>query len=262
MEQSYHLDVLRRELERRCAKNPNYSLRSFAKALGVDAAVISRTLNQVRPLTPVTAKAIAAKLDLSPHETKLFLKSVVVQHAGKTLQDESIEAQIESSRVETELENEKFAVISDWFHYAILELSTTEGFKSNYKYIAKSLKITELDAKLATERMLRLGLLKVVDGKFAPTFQTLSTKDKTKTAPALRRYQKQILSKAIDSLENDDIAVRSMTSMSMAIDPEKLPVARKMIDEFMTQLCDALESGRKKKVYQLGISLYPLQRDQ
>jgi hypothetical protein len=46
--------------------------------------------------------------------------------------------------------------------------------------------------------------------------------------------------------------------MTMAIDPSKLPHARKRILEFMEALSDELELGDRTQVYQLGIQLFPL----
>jgi hypothetical protein len=47
--------------------------------------------------------------------------------------------------------------------------------------------------------------------------------------------------------------------MTMAIDPEKLSAARQMIREFNQSLCQFLESGKRTRVYNLGVALCPLQ---
>ena len=70
----------------------------------------------------------------------------------------------------------------------------------------------------------------------------------------------QFLEKAVVSLEEDPIEERSITSMTMAIDPEKLPAAKKMIREFNQTLCQFLENGKRKRVYNLGVALYPIQK--
>ena len=73
--------------------------------------------------------------------------------------------------------------------------------------------------------------------------------------------QKNLRKKAIKSLENDPIHTRSMTSMTMAIDPKKIKQAKELIDEFEINLSEFLEHGKKKEVYQLCISLFPLKGD-
>lgn len=54
------------------------------------------------------------------------------------------------------------SVISDWYHYAILELTYVSGFKANPNWIVKKLSITVEESKSAVERLKRLGLLLVL----------------------------------------------------------------------------------------------------
>ena len=89
----------------------------------------------------------------------------------------------------------------------------------------------------------------------------MTTANRSVTTPILRQAQKALRLKVIESLENDPIEVRSMTSMSMAIDPEKLPEARRLIEEFQEKLSTFLESENKERAYQLPISLFPLDKE-
>ncbi|ASD63238.1 helix-turn-helix domain-containing protein [Bdellovibrio bacteriovorus] len=53
---------LKREFARRRAKNPRYSLRSFAKSLGVSVSVVSRSLNGETVPGPRNSKIIEEAL--------------------------------------------------------------------------------------------------------------------------------------------------------------------------------------------------------
>src|ERR1700733_14993200 len=55
---------LQAELGRRCAKNPHYSLRAFAKFLAVDHATISQVLRGKRPLTARMISRLGIRLGL------------------------------------------------------------------------------------------------------------------------------------------------------------------------------------------------------
>ena len=183
-------------------------------------------------------------------------------HKNKKLKKKRISfPQVQSQRQADDLEIENFRIISDWYHIAILELAETESFQSDFKWIAKELGLTQLEAKLAVERLLATNLLTSKDGKYQKTKQKLNTCSQDKTNAALIKYQKQILEKAIESIETDPLPTRNMTGMSMAIDPEKMPLAKKMIQEFMADLCDFLEADNKKQVYQLSVNLFPLQKN-
>jgi hypothetical protein len=43
----------------------------------------------------------------------------------------------------------------------------------------------------------------------------------------------------------------------MSIDPAKLPAARVKIQRFLDELCDFMESGKKKSLYQVSVQLFP-----
>jgi transcriptional regulator with XRE-family HTH domain len=61
-------DFLRRELERRQARNSRYSLRAFARDLDCDHATLSQWLRGTRPMSTEAEDFIFARLDLSPIE--------------------------------------------------------------------------------------------------------------------------------------------------------------------------------------------------
>ena len=60
--------LLGAELRRRRERNPRYSLRAFARALGTDHAALSRILERRRRLTPRAVRRLGARLGLAPSE--------------------------------------------------------------------------------------------------------------------------------------------------------------------------------------------------
>ncbi len=67
------LNYLQQELERRCQKNPRYSLRSFAKFLEIDPSALSKILNGKRPLGKRLIRRFAYRLGLTQEETMEFI---------------------------------------------------------------------------------------------------------------------------------------------------------------------------------------------
>jgi transcriptional regulator with XRE-family HTH domain len=66
------------ELDAKKRKNGAYSLRAFAKHIGVSASTLSRMIAGSRAISLTTAARIAAKLGLEESETDRFLYSVVL----------------------------------------------------------------------------------------------------------------------------------------------------------------------------------------
>lgn len=254
-----YLDVLRTELERRLSNNPRYSLRAFARALDVDPAVLSRSLTGKRGLSRAVGERMAGNLKLSPVERTHFLNSIAEEKKRNFL--EKCEMPTNTSLGWEAIEADQFAVIADLYHYAILELACVKGFKPNIHYIAKRLGLTSMQARFGVERLMRLGLLEKRNGTWCKSKRNIGTADKNITTPALKRHQRQILEKAIAAIDSQALSIRNMTGMTMAIDPKRIPVAKKMIQEFSEALCSYLEQGERTEVYQLGISLFSLGED-
>lgn len=252
---------IREELQRRCDTNPRYSVRAFARALKLDAGALSRILSGKQVPSLKVAQKLLSVLDLSAEEKSSFLSSLAKKQKSRKLQRlSSVFRNFTGSIQQKELSVDLYRIIADWYHMAILELTFTGDLPNDPKKIATKLGISVVEAKLAVQRLLELELLEEKNGVLKKTTEQLTSADKNLTTPALRKNQKQFLEKAIYSLEHDPIAERSVTSMTMAIDPEKLPVAREMIREFNRSLCEFLESGKRTQVYNLGVTLYPLQK--
>lgn len=261
MEQDFYRSILKEELTRRCEKNPRYSVRAFAKSLGVDVAAISRVLTGKQIPSYQLTQKILSGLDLDPSGQKDFIASVAKKQRKRGLERiNPLFKKIKSDIPAQDLSIDYYRVIAEWYHVAIMELTFTKSFKADPKWIASQLGISVLEAKLAIERLVNLHLLEEKKGRLVKTNDRLSTTDKHLTTPALKKNQKQFLEKSIESLEQDPIDERSHTSMTMAIDPKHLPKARELIRNFNQALCDLLETDDQSRVYNLSISLYPLQK--
>ena len=69
--------ILATELTRRQSRNPSYSLRSFAKALGISATALSEALNGKRCLRRDSAQKIADRLAIPPEDRPKFILSAM-----------------------------------------------------------------------------------------------------------------------------------------------------------------------------------------
>jgi len=147
--------------------------------------------------------------------------------------------------------NSSYEVIADWHHYAILVLTFVEDFSSEPAWIASRLSIT---------RLLQIGLLKVRENRLVATHLDITTEDKSTTTAALRRRARQSLEKAAESLERDPLDERCISYLTMTFDDQRMPEARKLIEDFTRKMTNLGKSSRRSRVYEFGAYLFPLQR--
>ncbi|WP_413581211.1 TIGR02147 family protein [Bdellovibrio sp. HCB288] len=244
--------VLQESLAERCARNPNYSLRSFAKMLDVSPSALSAIINGKRPLTHKMKERLGLKLGLEISDLQK-LKSK--PHGNSKKRNDS------SQDIFHPIAADTFSIISEPHHYALMELMKTENFHWNTKWIAKRLQVTVSEINMAIERLLRVGLLdRNEDGDLFDTTQGFSSDIREGLSTiAQRRFQERSLEKAIQAVQTVPAEIRDNTSMTMAINTKDLAAAKAYIKEFRRRFCSDLEANPVvDEVYQLTISFIPL----
>ncbi len=135
------------EIAHRCAKNPRYSLRALARTLALDPATLSQLVRGKRRMTPRTIRRIGAALGLPPEEIEAYVRFEETPRGGlRTLDD---------------LEKDFAALVEEWQHHAILELTTLAEFRPDTRWIARVLDTPADKVNVALQRLTRLGLLKM-----------------------------------------------------------------------------------------------------
>lgn len=81
-------DWLRAEYLRRRSRNPQYSLRAFARQIRLPVGSVSEFLAKRRPLTPKTGERLAVSLSLSPGERDSLLS--LIAHSRELRKKEAI----------------------------------------------------------------------------------------------------------------------------------------------------------------------------
>jgi len=94
---------------------------------------------------------------------------------------------------------ENFSLIAEWYYLALLELVTLKDYQDDRKKIAAQFGLSEEEIKRAMETLIKVGLVKFVDGKFLRTKDHLSLGDVS--SGVIRNYHKSLLVKAADAIE-------------------------------------------------------------
>lgn len=262
---SYH-DLLSEELERRKLINESYSLRAYARDLGISAPRMCQILNKKQGLSIEAAKLICEKLKLDDQKAKWFFHSVGSMHArsskDKAQFKEKIQVYKAQAKVFTVIQLEYFKVISDWWHFAILELTYLEDFKNDPEWIAGVLGITGSEVIEAILRMKSLELLEEEDGKLVDRFKFLATPNDVPSA-SLKKFHTQLLRKAFEALYDQEVDKREFASNIFSINKDQLPIFKEKLRDFRREIeFFANKESSKNSVYCLSMQFYELSRSQ
>lgn len=232
-------------------RNPQFSLRALAKKIQIGPSAASEILSGKRKISKEMADKILTQLGCD------YLEKIRLLNLFEPdIKDKSF---IESHSLK--LTADQYHLIGDWYHFAILSLAETVDFKADPLWIAKRLAIKLPEAEIALERLNRLGLIEWsrIKKTIRLTQKQITTSDEV-SSQAIHKSHLNDLELAKKSMDQDLIDHRDFTSMTLAIDIEKLPQAKKMIREFYAKLSGFLESGNKNEIYKLNIQLFPLSK--
>lgn len=137
-------NYLQAELAARCAKNKRYSLRAFAKFLGVDHSTLSQMLRGKRAITPLMAERCGAKLGLD--EEKRARLAIAPLRESPPVREDFIR------------------VLTEWEHAAIVELTRLDCFQEDSRWIGRVLGVSADRVNIVLQRLMRLDLLRMERG--------------------------------------------------------------------------------------------------
>ncbi len=256
---SYLRDVLKFKQNR----NRGYSARAWSQQMGFKThSLLSLFLNGVRPVKPKHLKQVLKGLDLSERERKYFEALVHFECAESSTEKEVYEKFLGTfnSNQFSCVELEKFRLIANWYHMAILEMTELKGFKADAKWIASRLggKVSAYQIQEAIDRLIALGLLKeTAGGDLKKTHAQLST-PKDRPSQAIREHHKQVLELAAKAIEEQSVLERDFNSCALTIDKSKLEEAKKAIANFRTTMLSIMEKSGGEETYQLSVQFFRL----
>jgi uncharacterized protein (TIGR02147 family) len=250
--------LLKDELQRRKKTKSFYSSNAFARDLAVSSSFLCQVLSGKRKLSATKAFMIAHKLSWRPKKQKLFMDLVryeMIEGHGKGVLLSEIRKSANTAAEFSPLELAKFELISNWYHYAILELCDVDGFRSDSQWIAKKLDITDREAQDAIERLIKLGLLRAENQVLR---KAKNNGIKSIPSQAVRYFHRQHLENAKRSLEYHHFSERDFSGTTICTNPQQIEKAKKMIQDFRSELASVLGTGPKTRVYHLAVQLFPL----
>nr|WP_295905476.1 TIGR02147 family protein [uncultured Bdellovibrio sp.] len=243
-------EFLLNEYQRRRSHNPALTNAQFAKVLGIPSSRLSDYINGRRIMTVSIGRQVIKGLGLADNDFE-HLKSLI----------EFDKRKLKTLLPEVQLKEDEFAVICDWYHFAILALVPVKTFQPSPSWIADRLNIPVEVASAAIERLCRLGLLNIENGKFIVTQKQLET---THNIPSesLRRSHKQSLVQVLDNMDRIPLDLRDVTSITFPMNRKKIPEAKRLIKNFRRKMATLMTQGPKTDVYNLNVQLFPVTKVQ
>ena len=201
---SEHADYrsyLKGVLAERISRNPSYSLRAFARHLGIHHSMLVSVFQSKKRLSVDRAHQLANHLELQGKDYEHFCLLVEIDNAKTAEQKAFLQSRLQDLSPHSpirDLSIEHFKVISEWYHLPMLQMVGMPNFSA--ETVAKRLSISKIEAELAIERLERLDLVaRDSSGRYQKTEARMLAQSSV-AQEGLRKYHKQMFLRAIDSL--------------------------------------------------------------
>ena len=156
--------VLRFELNEWCGQDRKHSLGDFARHIGLTASRLSEVLSEKKGLSRLSAQIIAGRLKYDAVETEYFCDLVESKDARSSALREAAKNRVNAKTGDREAD--LLQALSDWHHFAIMELTRVKDFKSTTHGISETLGIPVEKTAEALDRLMRLKVIKENSGNY------------------------------------------------------------------------------------------------
>ncbi len=227
-------------------KNPRLSTRFFAQKIGVSSGALSEILAGKRKISKKLAEKISDRLQMSPQERQLFL-------AQFSDDNEIIDFNY------LQLRNDQFHLISEWPHFAILNLVKSKNCIHKVDWFAAQLNLSERAVHACMDRLLRLGLLKFEQKKYIRTTANTNTTDDVLNL-SIQKSIREDLDMIREHLDFLQVHERDLTSMTLLLDPQKMPDFKKWLRQAQDRFAGKFETTDSEVAFRLTMALFPLKK--
>lgn len=254
-------DFLSESFEQRRAKNARYSLRSFARDLGLSPSRLSEILRG-ESISVSSAESICERLSLKATQ-KTFLLDLIRSQSGRSerTRDEA------AKRLATVRERRDFhqvsgeIALSKWYFLHLIEYLTATNLTEPQIADVFEIGLDELRESISTLSQHGFIDWDEASSTWIKPDQFLKF-ESTSPSKLIRDYHRHLLQKAHTAIESQPINRRKFLSFAVSIDDQRIQEARQELEAFCAAFSKKYSDIETEavSVYTLAMQFYDLKK--
>lgn len=246
-------------------KQRGLSHRGLARRAGLSSpSFLKAVMDGQKNLAPATAKRVASALGLEGDSAEYFRLLVLLNQTSDPSERRALRANL--GRLRRFQDVQALAKASDayhrhWYLPAIRELSLTQGFRADPKWIAGVLipQIPVRKAKQALAALEHLGLLRPDEsGALRAVHQQVDTASEP-NSDQIAEFHRAMIARALRALSDVPRPERDISSITLTVDAMGLKAIKRRIQQIRRELLDEFDAGKSGlQVVQVNFQLFPL----
>lgn len=254
--------ILKKALERIQRQNPKFSMRALATKVGVSHVFMGKLLKGSAAIPDKKIPALIKALNLDELSQGELREALVYDTIKEKL--DAFPSLKSKKKLATEMFDEYplkyFSVLDNWYDLVLLDLLTCASVDKSPLKLARALGLTTAEVEASLEKSSGLGLAKYANGEWSKISKKIRLPTSMPGA-VTRQYYEQVLDKIRLELRRtsaENFARRSITNISIAVNPAKLPEAKKRLQQAIYDIASDLAEGDSQEVYHLTTALIPV----
>jgi len=247
-------ELLTEIFKERKKKNSRYSLRSFARDLGLHVSQLTHILKNRKGLSAANIIRICALLKLTPEATQKFVAVQIATPAKKAKRTSPGPKQTYQI-----LNSEELELISDWRCFAIIEYLSIDPHLRNLDELAKSIGLTLPQVRQKVLILQKLGMMEKKESGYHRSQPNFTTTE-NEANEQIHRLHQQINGLAAEKLSLS-VDERDYSFLIFCTNKERIAKAQQKILKFRRGLLEFLEQGRPEDIYCVNINLFPIHHE-
>ena len=236
-------NILVNEFEQRKMRNTSYSLRAFARDLGIGKSTLHEILNHGKKPTSKTIEKILRALGFSKEDLELVLHY-------------SLEP--ENDELFDELSSDQFARIASCEHYAVLSLAKTGKCSGDLDHLSNRLMLSQGELKKVIDDLIALKLVCIEEGLLRRSNRPLTTSYDVPSS-TIKDYHASNLEKIKTALYEIQVDLRDIASSTFLMSPVQIKKLKEDLKNIRRNIVNRYEENlESSEAYLLNISLSPI----
>ena len=202
---------------------------------------------------------------MGENEKLYFLDLVESRHARNRAEREAAQRRLqerETAPFKSNATDDQLRVIDQWYYLAALEMIQLVDGKLEDADLAVRLRISLEEAREACTVLMKLGLVKLQEGRYVRERQEFAVTTPTPSS-AIRGYHHQMLKLGDAALESQPMEKRQFSSTLMTFDSRRLEEARTFLIEMENEFFRRFEAkpGEGDSVHALNYQYFRLDEE-
>lgn len=245
-------NYLKEELHLRQSRRPQYSMRAFARDLEISPSFLCEFLAGRQGLSKERAAWITQKINLAPAQSEHFwdlieAKFARTEQAKKTARVRALQR---TKNDKSRLSLDRFHLIADWYHFALLEILTLPQSNFSSQELAEILSISVENVESGIKRLLSLQLIEEAgahEGAKYVAKDDLTSTDEDGANHAVQIAHQQLLRMHAEAVESKPMQDRESLSVTFSIANSEWEEARAELKRAILGVLSKYGSSKKTK---------------